>query len=545
MPGDHQIGDMSRRRLMIEPSREAAGLVDRVGRMALPLEGPADLDPLLERIGERALCPAGRGLARHLGILPLAGRISQRLIREKGFSFIAVEGDWPDCYRVNRYVKGRPDSGADAGEVLQAFDRWPTWMWANEEVVELAEWLRGHNDGQAEDRKVGFFGLDVYSLWESLYAVLGYLRKADPSALPAARQAFRCFEPYGEDAQEYARATADGADLLRGRGHRLARGTAPPRPRYREDGREEYFAAEQNALVVKDAEAYYRAMVRGGPESWNIRDRHMTETLERLMRTTGRRQGHRLGAQHPHRRRALHRHGRRRHGERRPTGARAARRRGGRPGRVRLLPRQRDRRRRVGGPDGDRWRPAGPRGELGGHPPPRRRGGQVAAARRRPRRRGLPRGARAIARSAWSTTPSASDSAITCRPSSPAATTPSAISTRPAPCTRCTSARTWRRCPRRIPRACRGRRGEWRADPSSSRGDPDQHCRRSTARRIASTDSPANRGWVWWRYPSPRRASHPLGREKDDRSYQTESSAGSHSTRNRSSPATTCPGRVA
>src|SRR5207245_6725035 len=127
-------------------------------------------------------------------------RISKRLIEEKGFTFIAVEGDWPDCYRVNRYVKHYADSGGSAREVLHAFSRWPTWMWANEEVVELAEWLRQHNDGLRDNEKVGFFGLDVYSLWDSLHGVLDYLQRKDPHALAAARRAFRCFEPYAEDA---------------------------------------------------------------------------------------------------------------------------------------------------------------------------------------------------------------------------------------------------------------------------------------------------------------------------------------------------------
>src|SRR5262249_956837 len=134
-------------------------------------------------------------------------RISRLLIERQGFSFIAVEGDWPDCYRVNRYAKGYHDAGDTAREVLHAFERWPTWMWANHEVVELAESLRRHSDDLPDERKVGFYGLDVYSLWDSLYQVLGHLRKHAPETLPAARRAFQCFEPYGEDVQEYARAT--------------------------------------------------------------------------------------------------------------------------------------------------------------------------------------------------------------------------------------------------------------------------------------------------------------------------------------------------
>jgi erythromycin esterase-like protein len=170
--------------------------------------------------------------------------------------------------------------------VLHGFHRWPVWMWANEEVVELVEWLRHYNDGLPEEEKVGFYGLDVYSLWDSMYQVLGYLRKNDPKLLAMAHKVFQCFEPYEENVEEYARATTwmsascecEVIDLLR-QIHKA--------PAHDGDGREGRFVAEQNALVVKNAESYYRAMVRGGPLSWNIRDRHMAETLERLMEHHG------------------------------------------------------------------------------------------------------------------------------------------------------------------------------------------------------------------------------------------------------------------
>ena len=233
----------------------------------------------MERIGDARFVLLGEASHGTAEYYTWRAEISRRLIVEKGFRFIAVEGDWPSCDRVDQYIKGRGDG--DAREALQAFDRWPTWMWANEEVAELAGWLRGHNRGRP-DGQVGFHGLDVYSLWESLYAVMGYLRRVDPSAIDAARRAFRCFEPYGEDAQEYARATPVRPRLVRGRGGRPAGRSPPKAPAYREDDRWGAFRAEQNALVVRDAEAYYRAMVRGGPESWNVRDRHMDETLERL-----------------------------------------------------------------------------------------------------------------------------------------------------------------------------------------------------------------------------------------------------------------------
>jgi erythromycin esterase len=264
-----------------------AALVRPVRGMALPLKRPHDLDPLLRRIGDARFVLLGEASHGTAEYYTWRTALSERLIREKGFAFIAVEGDWPDCYRVNRYVKGLPDAGGSAREVLHAFERWPTWMWANEEVVALAEGLRQYNDGLPADRRIGFYGLDVYSLWDSLYQVMSYLQRLEPSALPAAWRAFRCFEPYGEDEEKYARATAfvpnscehEVVDLL---AHVRARA-----PRHRDGGREAYFEAEQNALVVKNAESYYRAMIRGGPESWNIRDRHMAETLERLMRHHG------------------------------------------------------------------------------------------------------------------------------------------------------------------------------------------------------------------------------------------------------------------
>jgi erythromycin esterase-like protein len=265
----------------------ASELLAAVRSLSRPLRSPADLDPLLERIGDARYVLLGEASHGTHEYYTWRAALSRRLIEEKGFSFLAVEGDWPDCYRVNRYAKGYPDSGESAREVLHAFERWPTWMWANEEVVELVEWLREHNGGRPGGGRVGFYGLDVYSLWDSLYQVLGYLSKHDPGALPAARRAFQCFEPYGEDVQEYARATRWVDESCEGEVAALLAELRRSARQYPGDGREAHFNAEQNALVVRNAEHYYRTMVRGGPESWNVRDRHMAETLERLTRRHG------------------------------------------------------------------------------------------------------------------------------------------------------------------------------------------------------------------------------------------------------------------
>jgi erythromycin esterase len=250
---------------------------------ARPLRNAADLDPLLELIGNARYVLLGEATHGTSEFYNWRTEISKRLITEKGFSFIAVEGDWPDCYRVNRYIKGYTDSGANAEEALHAFERWPTWMWANREVVELTEWLRAHNATQPRDARIGFYGLDVYSLWDSMSAVVRYLERRDPALAKVARRAYQCFDPYYEDAQEYARATAFVPTSCEDEVVEvLAKLRAAAYPQH-DDGPESFFNAEQNALVAINAERYYRAMIRGGPASWNLRDQHMVETLDRLM----------------------------------------------------------------------------------------------------------------------------------------------------------------------------------------------------------------------------------------------------------------------
>src|SRR3954469_4904402 len=195
-----------RQRTQVEACPSPA-LLRSINSISHELRVPADLDPLMEQVGDAHYVLLGEASHGTHEFYAWRDRFSRRLIIEKGFSFIAVEGDWPDCYRVNRYAKGYDESGDNAYDVLHNFERWPTWMWANKEVVALVEWLRHHNSGLPELKKAGFYGLDVYSLWDSLYQVMGYLQRHDPTSLPAALRAFRCFEPYGEDVQDYARAT--------------------------------------------------------------------------------------------------------------------------------------------------------------------------------------------------------------------------------------------------------------------------------------------------------------------------------------------------
>ena len=256
-------------------------------KQARPLESDADLDPLIDRIGKARYVLLGEATHGTSEFYQWRATLSRRLVEDHGFSFIAVEGDWPDCYRVNRYAKRYADSGNTARDVLHAFERWPTWMWANREVAELAEWMRDYNHRRAPERQAGFYGLDVYSLWESMHAVVGYLESIDPALARAARAAYRCFEPYAEDVQEYARATALVPTTCEREAVAVLAAVRNKAEEFRQDGRDAFFNAEQNALVARNAERYYRTMVRGGPTSWNVRDTHMVETLERLMQHHG------------------------------------------------------------------------------------------------------------------------------------------------------------------------------------------------------------------------------------------------------------------
>jgi len=255
-------------------------LLDEVTQLAHPLSTAVSLDPLIEQIGAARFVLLGEASHGTSEYYQWRARLSQRLIREKGFSFICVEGDWPDCYRVNRYIKGYPEAGKSARQVLHAFNRWPTWMWANWEIVALAEWLRQYN--QEHQDKVGFYGLDVYSLWESMEAILGYLEKKDPQAAQLARQAYRCFEPYGENVEAYAWSTRMVPENCEDEVIKLLLEMQQRANRYDGDA-EAGFNAEQNSRVVANAEHYYRAMVRSDRDSWNVRDEHMMETLNRLM----------------------------------------------------------------------------------------------------------------------------------------------------------------------------------------------------------------------------------------------------------------------
>jgi erythromycin esterase-like protein/predicted phosphoribosyltransferase len=276
------------------PASSDATLVEALRATSHPLTGASrDYDPLMERIGGARFALLGEASHGTHDFYYERAEITKRLITEKNFTAMAVEADWPDAYRVDRYVRGVSDD-LDAVEALAGFRRFPTWMWRNTVVVGFIEWLREYNDLLAAGSpKVGFAGLDLYSMHASMKAVLRYLERVDPEAAKRARERYSCFDQFGEDTQVYGFMTRLNLSKsceeevirqlveLQRRGADLARrdgGTAE----------EEHFYAVQNARLVKNAEAYYRSMFLEEVSSWNLRDRHMVETLDALVAHLGR-----------------------------------------------------------------------------------------------------------------------------------------------------------------------------------------------------------------------------------------------------------------
>ncbi|HTD82813.1 MAG TPA: erythromycin esterase family protein [Gemmatimonadaceae bacterium] len=242
-----------------------------------------DHRPLLDRVGEASFVLLGEGSHGTHDFYHERAEITKRLIIEKGFNAVAVEADWPDAYRVNRYVHGESDD-RDADSALAGFERFPTWMWRNSVVLDFVEWLRNANSSRTESSKTGFYGLDLYSLFSSMAVVVSYLDQVDPDAAQRARWRYSCFEHFGEDSQAYGYAAS--FDLSRScedeAVHQLVEMQRRAMDYLRKTGGNDFFDAEQNARLVKNAEEYYRSMFRGRKSSWNLRDTHMVETVDAI-----------------------------------------------------------------------------------------------------------------------------------------------------------------------------------------------------------------------------------------------------------------------
>lgn len=264
----------------------------------LPLSGSVrDHDALLEAIGDTAVVLIGEATHGTHEFYETRAEITKRLIAEKDFTAVCVEGDWPDAYRVNRYVRGANDD-LEAVDSLEGFKRFPTWMWRNADVLNFVGWLREYNDAcpAGGRRKAGFYGLDLYSLYASIEAVLGYLERVDPRTAALARRYYECLEPFSAHPERYGMATFSGLhpscrndviDALLA----IQRNAAQYARLDGQVAEDQFFYAEQNARIVANAERYYRAMFDDSISTWNLRDAHMIDTLERLTVHLARHQG--------------------------------------------------------------------------------------------------------------------------------------------------------------------------------------------------------------------------------------------------------------
>lgn len=257
-------------------------LVERITQVAEPFDSVDDLPlhGLLERIGDSRLVLLGEASHGTSEFYRARQRITRALIEEKGFDFVAIEGDWPDVARIDHYIRHAEYPQSE----WTAFARFPAWMWRNKDVAGFVDWLREHNADREPSARVAFYGLDLYSLFQSVEAVIEYLDDVDPKAADFARERYSCLEPFKPDLAEYGRQTGSlglvGCEpaVLDVLNYLQAR-----QSEYAEQDRERFFDALQNARLVASAEAYYRAMYDDSQNTWNLRDTYMFETFEELL----------------------------------------------------------------------------------------------------------------------------------------------------------------------------------------------------------------------------------------------------------------------
>jgi erythromycin esterase-like protein len=258
---------------------------DAIHAIARPIYGEGELDELVELVAHKRLVLLGEASHGTHDFYDLRASITRKLIAEHGFAAVAIEGDWPDALRVDRYVRGQVTDDETAEQALRGFQRFPRWMWRNEDVERFVTWLHAHNAERAPEQRVGFYGLDLYSLHASIHAVLQYLDDNDRDAAGRARERYACFDHVAAEPQHYGLQAHLGigprceaevvAQLVEMQRRKTARSGRSP-------AGDAWFHAVQEAHVVRNAEAYYRAMFGGRTASWNLRDTHMADTLDLL-----------------------------------------------------------------------------------------------------------------------------------------------------------------------------------------------------------------------------------------------------------------------
>jgi erythromycin esterase len=265
------------------PSKDKEKMISDIQAHAIRIDGLNDLDAAAEAAGSAQFVLLGEASHGTSEFYTWRAELTKKLIGQYGFKAVCVEGDWPSCFEINSYIKSYNKRLPQ--DVLRAFNRWPEWMWANQEVQEFIEWLRSYNE-QAKDNEIGFYGLDVYSLWESMEEIIKHLEKDSSNDAEAAKKAFSCFEPYYRNPEDYAVSSGfygesceeEVMELLLNIRRNMAK--YPPR-------NETALNLSVNSLVALHAESYYRSMVKGGAEDWNIRDRHMVSAAEEIIRFYG------------------------------------------------------------------------------------------------------------------------------------------------------------------------------------------------------------------------------------------------------------------
>ena len=262
---------------------------EAIARVARPIHGEDEIDQLVDLVGRARIVLLGESTHGTHEFYEMRSALTRRLMVQKNFAAVAIEGDWPDALRADRYVRRLgDDESADAA--LASFQRFPTWMWRNEAIVELLDWMRTYNRYFQPAERAGFYGLDLYSLHASIRAVLSFLEDADPELATKARERYACFDHASGDPQRYGLHAFHGLEgncegevidqLVEMQRRHAARSGRTP-------GGDAWFQAIQNAHVVRDAEAYYRTMFGGRSASWNLRDTHMADTLDLLAEHLG------------------------------------------------------------------------------------------------------------------------------------------------------------------------------------------------------------------------------------------------------------------
>ncbi len=259
-------------------------LEESIKKYALSYETSKDLNSIIDAIGDAKIVLLGEASHGTSEFYTVRAQLSKRLIEEKGFTLIAVEGDWPSTQQINRFIKGYTDAPNDVRDVLKSYNRWPTWMWANEEIAEFVSWLKEQNLQKEAQQKVGFYGIDVYSLWESLEELITYLSETDPEGkdLTLAKKAISCFEPFNRHPENYAMSSINISQACVNEVSNLLTSIRANEDHYKNE-QEADLNLKINALVAQNAEEYYRAMVRSDDLSWNVRDEHMVEAINEVM----------------------------------------------------------------------------------------------------------------------------------------------------------------------------------------------------------------------------------------------------------------------